>query len=213
MLVLFHLPCPSRAAPVGQSPEDQGVVSHLASPREFASLPLPTSWRTRIRPGVRVNRPLSGLHPHRPFLPEKPAYRKDRGGCDPLRLRQSASLRTACLHRNGEPRSPAHHTACSVEQTAAVTQGVYGPRGQQGSQKNGSTILAAGILRSLGARREGFARIKSNIEQNPVKAGIVNSAEEYQWSSAWSGPATDREVSGGVLASGTNAASAGQEDT
>ncbi len=28
-------------------------------------------------------------------------------------------------------------------------------------------------------------RIKAYIESNPVKAGLVESAEEYRWSSAW----------------------------
>ena len=28
-------------------------------------------------------------------------------------------------------------------------------------------------------------RIKAYIENNPVKAGLVESAEEYRWSSAW----------------------------
>lgn len=32
-----------------------------------------------------------------------------------------------------------------------------------------------------------FTKIRSYIENNPVKAGLVVTAEEYRWSSAWSG--------------------------
>jgi len=32
------------------------------------------------------------------------------------------------------------------------------------------------------------SRIESYIENNPVKAGLVARAEDYHWSSAWSGP-------------------------
>jgi REP element-mobilizing transposase RayT len=32
-------------------------------------------------------------------------------------------------------------------------------------------------------------RVESYIENNSVKAGLVGRAEEYRWSSAWSGPA------------------------
>ena len=31
-------------------------------------------------------------------------------------------------------------------------------------------------------------RVESYIENNPVKAGLVERAEEYRWSSAWTGP-------------------------
>ena len=33
---------------------------------------------------------------------------------------------------------------------------------------------------------EQFYRIKRYIERNPVKAGLVNDAEKWPWSSAWS---------------------------
>jgi hypothetical protein len=53
-----------------------------------------------------------------------------------------------------------------------------------------------------------FLRIKAYIERNPVKAGIVNCAAEYRWSSAWSAPELGSEASGGVLASRTAASGA-----
>jgi type I restriction enzyme R subunit/putative DNA methylase len=54
-----------------------------------------------------------------------------------------------------------------------------------------------------------FLRIKAYIERNPVRAGIVNCAAEYRWSSAWAEPASGTEASGGVvLASGSAACGA-----
>jgi REP element-mobilizing transposase RayT len=53
---------------------------------------------------------------------------------------------------------------------------------------------------------EEFARIKSYIERNPVKAGIVASAAEYPWSSAWMKAGSGLKRSGEVLATGATAA-------
>ena len=39
-----------------------------------------------------------------------------------------------------------------------------------------------------------FDRISRYIEENPVKAGLVSSAEEYQWSSAYARTSLDPMV-------------------
>jgi type I restriction enzyme R subunit/putative DNA methylase len=63
-----------------------------------------------------------------------------------------------------------------------------------------------------------FLRIKAYIERNPVKAGMVNCAAAYRWSSAWVEPGPGLDAAGGALATGAKAggailAGAGGEDT
>ena len=54
---------------------------------------------------------------------------------------------------------------------------------QTGEQDTGTerSVLDAGLLRSLRPRGKHFVAATEYIEQNPVKAGLVRSANDWQW--------------------------------
>jgi putative transposase len=58
-------------------------------------------------------------------------------------------------------------------------------RSQPVARQNRHTVLAEGILRHWVRDEAEFQRITRYIENNPVKAGLVSTAEAYRWSSAF----------------------------
>ena len=73
-------------------------------------------------------------------------------------------------------------------QVAAVGQRLLGPGGESDPRANGRAFLASRNLMITGyATTEEFGRICAYIEENPVRAGLAASAQDFRWSSAYDG--------------------------
>ena len=83
------------------------------------------------------------------------------------------------------------HLAIEVLNTTTLSSFVSGLCSQYSKSwhrhhHNGNGTIWQGRYKSIIVQKELYLnRLGRYIEQNPVRANIVNSAEEYQWSSAW----------------------------
>src|SRR5436305_5413330 len=160
-------------------------IRHLASLRQPATRALPAAEQTRCGTSLCLDGPIPRLNPcWTPLLSPK-AHRPTGRGFYPLRRAASAILRPARVRGHGEPCAPAGAAARKPQPILTNLKGLHSTRSESVARTHRPAILASGILRSCGTRDDRESdRIKAYIENNPVKAGLVATAEDYLWSSA-----------------------------
>ncbi|HUA82470.1 MAG TPA: hypothetical protein VMB85_01330 [Bryobacteraceae bacterium] len=86
-----------------------------------------------------------------------------------------------------KPRSSVDSAEHHAGSTAEIPQGRERPRGESPAGAHGRAVLAKESYDHWVRDHSEFERIRIYIENNPVKAGLARSAEEYIWSSAYAG--------------------------
>ena len=120
-----------------------------------------------------------------------PALVEESSGRD-TRSKQPHS--SALIQQAGIIRLGRHGQSCSRDRQACrrasycieIIEGLHRPPGKQTSSEK-RPVLAGRILRSLVRDGAEFIKIRRYIEENPVKAGLAKIAEDWPWSSAFSG--------------------------